>query len=112
MSTKGELTKTIETQQNKITRLEQRLADVVTAYKSLKKEKEALESTVRVISSATTTESPATTDNEANATPRDENETSTENEQTSVQDKVQTLQQALAVITEQKNSNGTNVSIR
>ena len=44
--------------------------DVVVAYKNLKKEKEALESTVRVLSSSAT-ESPATTDTEGNATPRD-----------------------------------------
>jgi hypothetical protein len=39
--------------------------DVVTAYKNLKKEKEALESTVQVLS--TPTEPPPTTDNEASS---------------------------------------------
>ncbi|CAF4902244.1 unnamed protein product [Rotaria sp. Silwood1] len=48
MSSKSELTKTIEAQQLRIARLEQH---VVTAYKNLQKEKEALESTVRVLSS-------------------------------------------------------------
>jgi len=40
--------------------------DLVPAYKNLKKEKEALESTVRVLSSSTVTAESTTTENETN----------------------------------------------
>jgi len=40
--------------------------DLVPAYKNLKKEKEALESTVRVLSSSTVTADSTTTENETN----------------------------------------------
>jgi hypothetical protein len=40
--------------------------DLVPAYKNLKKEKEALESTVRVLSSSTITAESTTTENETN----------------------------------------------
>jgi hypothetical protein len=41
--------------------------DVVTAYKNLKKEKEALESTVQVLSSTSASVEPTNTDNETNS---------------------------------------------
>lgn len=113
MSSKSELTKTIETQQLRITRLEQRIADVVAAYKSLQKEKDALESTVRVL---TATDETKTSENDPNvsSTPTKETDesgsevetsstTGSEQQQTSSQEKLRTLQQHLAVITEQKN---------
>lgn len=65
MSSKSELTKTIETQQAQITRLQQRLTDIVAAYKNLKTEKEALESTVQAISSAPIPAESTETDNES-----------------------------------------------
>ena len=86
MSSRSELTKTIENQQTRITRLEQRFAgqkilvhiaflnthfrsfaDLFTAYKNLQKEKEVLESTVRVLSTTASTVESTTTDNEGNA---------------------------------------------
>ena len=89
MSSKSELTKTIESQQSQITRLQQRFTgecfvrswsmisersllwtDVVSAYKNLQKEKEALESTVRVLSTSAATatpEEPLSTDSNATA---------------------------------------------
>ena len=80
MSSKSELTKTIETQQAQITRLQQRLTgkpstslpitysflvDIVTAYKNLKTEKEALESTVQALSSNPPPNESTETDNES-----------------------------------------------
>jgi hypothetical protein len=85
MSSKSELTKTIETQEAQITRLQKRLtgglffssfffnqnfffSDIVNAYKNLQIEKNALESTVRVLSSTT---APTTSDNDTNLTAKE-----------------------------------------
>ncbi|CAF2876500.1 unnamed protein product [Rotaria sp. Silwood2] len=113
MSSKSELTKTIESQQLRITRLEQRFADVVTAYKNLQKEKEALESTVRVLSSpaSSTISSRESTvgENETNLSTKEDNgsgsevdNTHTQSEQQIFKEKLQTLQQNVTIITEQK----------
>ncbi|CAF4928230.1 unnamed protein product, partial [Rotaria sp. Silwood1] len=113
MSSKSELTKTIEAQQVRITRLEQRFADVVAAYKNLQKEKEALESTVRVFSSPTV---PTTTsgesiiaENDTNLNTKEDNGSGseadnihTQSEQQIFKEKLQTLQHNVAIITEQK----------
>ena len=93
MSSKSELTKTIENQQSRITRLEQRFggqkillrvtflnrrfhsfADLFTAYKNLQKEKQVLESTVRVLSTTASTVEPTTTDNDGNASAAEVNQ--------------------------------------
>ncbi|CAF0937729.1 unnamed protein product [Adineta ricciae] len=111
MSSKSELTKTIENQQSRITRLEQRFADLFTAYKNLQKEKEVLESTVRVLSTAASTVEPATTDNDGNASATEnvesgaegENSQPTVTEHQTLQEKLQTLQQNVTAIAEQKN---------
>ncbi|CAF1186790.1 unnamed protein product [Adineta steineri] len=111
MSSKSELTKTIENQQSRITRLEQRLGDVVSAYKNLQKEKEALESTVRVLSSTTSNVEKSNTETETNLNTQENTESGNETETThaassehsTIQDKLQTLQQNVTIITEQKN---------
>ncbi|CAF1008332.1 unnamed protein product [Rotaria sordida] len=113
MSSKSELTKTIETQQTRITLLEQRFADVVAAYKNLRKEKEVLESTVRVLSSPaasiTSSGESTVTENETNLNTKEDNgsgneadNTQTQSEQQIFKEKFQTLRQNVAIITEQK----------
>ncbi|CAF4772646.1 unnamed protein product, partial [Rotaria socialis] len=113
MSSKSELTKTIESQQAQIVRLEKRFTDVVTAYKNLKKEKDALESTVRVLSSTsaptTTTGDAAASENESNLSTKEDNESGSEaettrasSEQQIFQGKLNTLQQNVSILAEQK----------
>ncbi|UJR21891.1 hypothetical protein I4U23_024963 [Adineta vaga] len=110
MSSKSELTKTIETQQSRITRLEQRFADLFSAYKNLQKEKEVLESTVRVLSTTTSTVESISTENQTNVDANENTELDTEGErgqsiteQQTFQEKLQTLQHNVSAISEQKN---------
>ncbi|CAF0818271.1 unnamed protein product [Adineta ricciae] len=111
MSSKSELTKTIENQQSRITRLEQRFADLFTAYKNLQEEKKVLESTVQVLSTTASTVEPTTTNNDGNASATENVESGAEGENSqptvaehqTVQEKLQTLQQNVTAITKQKN---------
>ncbi|CAF4143814.1 unnamed protein product [Rotaria magnacalcarata] len=113
MSSKSELTKTIENQQAQIVRLEKRFTDVVTAYKNLKKEKDALESTVQVLSSTsaptTATGDATASENESNLSTKEDNESGSEaettrasSEQQIFQGKLNTLQQNVSILAEQK----------
>ncbi|XP_074659340.1 GRIP and coiled-coil domain-containing protein 1-like [Tubulanus polymorphus] len=53
--TRSELLKTVDSQKDQLQRYEKRLRDVVVAYKSLTKEKEALETSLKALSTTTTT---------------------------------------------------------
>ncbi|CAF0807644.1 unnamed protein product [Didymodactylos carnosus] len=116
---KSEYLKTIENQQQRITRLEQRFSDVVTAYKNLQKEKDALESTMKILSSASSTGTGTTLSSMVangvinNAIIKENNDSGSEAEsgistgtssvvEQTIQDKLNTLQQNVTIITEQK----------
>ncbi|KAL3872946.1 hypothetical protein ACJMK2_036116 [Sinanodonta woodiana] len=114
-----ELLKTIEVQKDQIQRYESRLRDLVQAYKGVMKEKEALESSMKVLSLAqkkpkkrvTWEDSPNETESDVGSTqdkkisdpltqPQDAYQATSELE--SLQEQVKTLSSSLLTVTEEK----------
>ncbi|XP_041352317.1 GRIP and coiled-coil domain-containing protein 1-like [Gigantopelta aegis] len=113
-ATRNELLKTIESQKEQIQRYEGRLRDVVRAYKGLVKEKEALEASIKVLSSkgnackpdekkVDSAEGSEESQKEEFADPLNANSTvENENEVETLRNQLQTLSESLSILTQEK----------
>ncbi|GAB1607513.1 GRIP and coiled-coil domain-containing protein 1-like [Argonauta hians] len=80
-TTRSELLKTIDSQKDKIQRYEARLRDIISAYKGLSKEKEALEASIQCLSARDVNSKKTTTTNKEK---HDENEKKIDEEKESI----------------------------
>ncbi|XP_014776944.1 GRIP and coiled-coil domain-containing protein 1 isoform X1 [Octopus bimaculoides] len=117
-TTRSELIKTIESQKDKIQRYEARLRDLISAYKGLSKEKEALEASIQCLTatdlnngigkksfSAANKENnndKEKTDEEKEEIPHPLQSMSSESHQTDIEEKLATLTTTLSVLTNEK----------
>jgi len=98
-----ELLDTISEQKDQIGRYESRLRDVVRAYKGLVKEKEALESSIKILGTNAAPTSTAGAESEASETSDKETSNDDESSTTSKEiDRISTLTQSLATLTSEK----------
>lgn len=107
-ATRSELVKTVEAQREKLQKYETKLRDVVQAYKGVIKEKEALEASIKALTTTKHRDGSKTEDNKRtpqdplNANQEDNANSDESGDQGSLQDQIQTLTSSLFTLTQEK----------
>ncbi|KAL5009091.1 hypothetical protein ScPMuIL_014672 [Solemya velum] len=105
---RSELVKTIEAQKETLLRYETRLRDVVSAYKGIVKEKEALEASVQVLSctqgagGGNASHASKASDNSSDSSSVQSTRSNVDQEVSSLRDQIQTLSISMVTLTQEK----------